>query len=127
MKTSISVSSETVERGNVPRDHNPGMRWKLNKSVTSSWFAPWCALVAFQGRGVGSRELHRQLVSGIARSAYRSIAPGGFSNIKKPAKKKAKIQPNQRAQQHINKKSKKDDDDGIRTHALSNQYCIFRV
>ena len=40
MKTSISVTSETIERGNVPRDHNPGMRLKLNKTVTSSWFAP---------------------------------------------------------------------------------------
>jgi hypothetical protein len=66
MKTSISASSETIDRGNVPRDHNPGMRWKLNKSGTSSWFAPFCALVAFQGRGVWSCELHRQFVSGIS-------------------------------------------------------------
>jgi hypothetical protein len=47
--------------------------------------------VAFQGRGVGSRELHRQLVSGIAKTAYRSTAPGGFQYQKNPTEYK-KIQ-----------------------------------
>jgi hypothetical protein len=53
-------------------------------------------------------------VSTIAKSAYRSIAPGGFFNIKKTSQKKAQIRQNQRAPQRI-KKSKKNDDDGCPT------------